>query len=261
MQIKYTVQGALILLTMGAFLLTLLSSFRKKSTATSLLWLAGFFCALASVSWRGIHTGHPPFQNLFEVFLCLAVFLYPATWLTRKTSGIDTTRSDAVLGLIFLFPAAFVFSESVRRLPPALQSPLFVPHVLSYMAGYVMLARAAVLAAPLWRKSRKSEHSAAFRAAHCAAAIGFFLITVGLILGSVWGNQAWGNYWQWDPKEMWSLATWLIYVAFFHEAARGSLARRPWILAALLTLGFIFIILTLTWINLSKLFPGMHAYA
>lgn len=254
MHLKTSLQGALILLSMGAFLITFVMSFFRKPKLTQACWFIGFLCALGSVTWRGFHTGHPPFQNLFEVFLTLAAFLYPATLLTRRTSGIDTTRFDALLGIIFLFPAAFVFDEAPRKLPAALQSPFFIPHVLSYMAGYVMLARAAVLAAPLWKRA----DATILRAAVFAAAAGFFLVTIGLVLGSMWANEAWGHYWQWDPKEMWSLATWCIYAAFFHEFARGC---RPRIAAALLTLGLLFVILTLTWINLSKLFPGMHAYA
>ncbi len=254
MHLKHTLQGALILLTMAAFLATFASSFFRRPRQTQVCWFGGFLCALGSVIWRGFHTGHPPFQNLFEVFLALAAFLYPATLLTRRSSAIDTTRFDALLGIVFLFPAAFVFGEAPRKLPAALQSPFFIPHVLSYMAGYVMLARAALIAAPMWKRA----DAAALRAATFAAAVGFFLITTGLVLGSMWANEAWGHYWQWDPKEMWSLATWCVYAAFFHEAARGI---RPRIAAALLTLGLLFVILTLTWINLSRLFPGMHAYA
>ena len=46
--------------------------------------------------------------------------------------------------------------------------------------------------------------------------VGFPLLTLGLILGSYWGKLAWGDYWGWDPKELWSLASWLVYVGYFH---------------------------------------------
>jgi len=91
-------------------------------------------------------------------------------------------------------------------------------------------------------------------------AVGFPLLTLGLILGSWWGKLAWGNYWGWDPKELWSLASWLVYLGYFHwrymfgkkHASLNSL----WAIA-----GMVAIIITLLWVNLSQLFPGLHSYA
>ena len=99
------------------------------------------------------------------------------------------------------------------------------------------------------------ECARCFDAARRSFAWGFFLISLALALGSIWGNEAWGAYWQWDPKEQWSLATWLVYAALWHVPA-----SRPWRLT-LLGVGLLAIILTVTWINLSKLFPGLHSYA
>ena len=99
------------------------------------------------------------------------------------------------------------------------------------------------------------ECARCFDAARRSFAWGFFLISLALALGSIWGNEAWGAYWQWDPKEQWSLATWLVYAALWHVPA-----SRPWRLT-LLGIGLLAIILTVTWINLSKLFPGLHSYA
>jgi ABC-type transport system involved in cytochrome c biogenesis permease subunit len=86
------------------------------------------------------------------------------------------------------------------------------------------------------------------------------LLTLGLLLGSLWGKICWGHYWQWDPKEMWSLATWFVYAAYFHDRLKHGL-RRPKALGTWLWIGLLFVVLTLTWINLSRLFSGMHTYA
>jgi ABC-type transport system involved in cytochrome c biogenesis permease subunit len=156
---------------------------------------------------------------------------------------------------------------------PALQSPFFVPHILGYMMAYTLLTRAFFLSLVASHHARVKHFNA--RAAQMAVTLsflwGFFFLTLALALGSIWGNEVWGAYWQWDPKEQWSLATWLVYVAALHfpEYHRG---RR-----LLLGLGLLFIFLTLTWSNvipncldalgmpsqwLTLLFPGgMHAYA
>ncbi len=208
------------------------------------LWLAVLPLGAAAIATRWAAVGHPPMRNLFEAFLWLSPILAAATALTRWREGVDGTRLDAALGFVVAFPLAFVFSAEEGFLPPALQSPLFVPHVLGYMIAYALMARAFAL--------EVAGHAVAARR---NVAAGFFLVTLALALGSVWGNEAWGAYWQWDPKEQWSLATWLLYAAFFH--VRDS---RPWRLA-FLGAGLAAIVLTVTWINLSKLFPGLHSYA
>lgn len=255
MLIKFTVQGLLIYVTLAAFVLAAsLLQTRRRDWGRG-FWFAGFVFALASLAFRGIHTGHAPMQNLFEFFLCMAAALWPLSRLSLRF-GRDTAFQDSILGAVILFPAAFVFSEEPRMLPPALQSPLFVPHVACYVAGYIMLARAALIALPLWKK----RDEAADRVSSQTAAIGFLLITCGLLLGALWGKICWSRYWQWDPKEMWSLATWFVYAAYFHYRLRNGLGH-PRALAALQLLGLAMIILTLTWINLSRLFPGAHTYA
>lgn len=271
MTLKLSLQGLLIYLTLFFYLATLLATFlarragppspavgRAPQATRAFLFALAFASAAASVAWRGVHTGHAPMQNLFEFFLCMAAALPPLALWNRLRHGLDTVTQDALLGIVILIPAGFVFSEEARQLPPALQSPLFVPHVAAYVTGYVLLARAALMAIPLFRRAPAPPRLDTAVAENVSA--GFLLVTLGLALGSVWGKVCWGHYWQWDPKEMWSLATWFIYAAFFHFRLRNG-SRSPRVLAALLWLGLLFIVLTLTWINLSRLFSGMHTYA
>ena len=264
MDLKLTPQGLLIYLTMAAFLVAaVLLSDKKRQALGHGFWFAGFVAALVSVAYRGVHTGHPPMQNLFEFFLCMAAALWPLSVLSKRQTGLDTCFQDALLGLIILFPAGFVFSEDVRRLPPALQSSLFVPHVGSYVAAYILLARSTLMALPMFAAKVRADPARLRQldvASRQTVAMGFVLLSLGLLIGSLWGKICWGHYWQWDPKEMWSLATWFVYCAYFHYRLRNGV-RSPRVLAALLVLGLLFIILTLTWINLSRRFPGVHNYA
>jgi len=264
MELKMTPQGLFIYLTMTAFLLAaILLRDKKRQALGHGFWFAGFVAAIVSLVYRGIHTGHPPMQNLFEFFLCMAASLWPLSLLSKKQTGLDTSFQDALLGLLILIPAGFVFCEEPRSLPPALQSPLFIPHVGSYVAAYIILARAAFMALPMFSANTLADPTRLRQldtASRQTAAMGFVLLTLGLLIGSWWGKVCWGHYWQWDPKEMWSLATWFVYAAYFHYRLKNGI-RNPHILAVLLLLGLLFIILTLTWINLSRLFSGMHNYA
>jgi len=88
-------------------------------------------------------------------------------------------------------------------------------------------------------------------------AIGFPLFTIGgLIMGAIWANSAWGKYWTWDPKETWSLITWLVYALYLHARfVAGWRGKRGAILAVV---GFIAVILTYLGVNL--ILSGLHSY-
>ena len=73
-------------------------------------------------------------------------------------------------------------------------------------------------------------------------------------------RAAWSDWWGWDPKELWSLASWLVYAVYFHVRARDR-DERVLLLDILLILGFAAIVITLTWVNLSRIFAGVHSYA
>ncbi len=88
-------------------------------------------------------------------------------------------------------------------------------------------------------------------------AIGFPIFTLGgLIFGAIWADQAWGVYWSWDPKETWSLITWLVYAFFLHaRLLRGWKGHKISIVAVI---GFIAVVFTYLGVNL--LLSGLHAY-
>ena len=84
---------------------------------------------------------------------------------------------------------------------------------------------------------------------------GFLFLTIGVITGAVWANSAWGRYWGWDPKETWSLITWLVYATLVHaKMMRGWRGRR---IAYLSIIGFAAVIFTYFGVNY---LPGLHSY-
>lgn len=259
MHLKTSVLGWLIYGALALFAAAFLAGGAAHRARGRRLFGAGFCFAGAAVALRGFSSGHIPLQNLFEVFLALGALMPVFSRLWHRTAG-ESERADALLGWLLLFPAGFVFPETPRPLPPALQSPLFAPHVLAYLAAYVLLAKAAIQALFELRSRDPEERAALDRSSYALASWGYPFLTLGLLLGAWWGKLAWGDFWHWDPKEMWALATWLIYAGYFH--ARVTLDRPPArVYPALLLAGFAAILLTLTWVNLSRLFPGLHSYA
>lgn len=261
MAIKYTIQGLLIYAAMAGYLLAFVVMLLGKRKAGHILFLAGFLVSCTAIFYRWIHVGHIPLQNLFEVFLCLGVLAYPISIFCNHVLRVGGVAADMLIGVIVLFPAGFIFSAELMQLPPALQSWLFGPHVLVYMLSYVLMTKAAVQAGLQLAGKQATENlllpeEATYRMV-CA---GFPLLTLGLVLGSIWGQNAWGDWWGWDPKELWSLASWLVYVGYFHF--RYMFGKRfPRINSLWAIVGLVVIIITLLWVNLSRLFPGLHSYA
>jgi ABC-type transport system involved in cytochrome c biogenesis permease subunit len=262
MEIKFTLQGLLVYLAIAAYFSAFVGTISRRAKIGHILYLLGFSFAVVAYAYRWIHVRHVPLQNLFEVFLCLGM-IYPVSLFSRRVLRVGGYAADMLIGAIVLFPAGFVFHAEPQQLPPALQSWLFTPHVAVYMFSYIFMAKASVQA--FWQLTGKNPERdrnllAPEQATYRLICVGFPLLTLGLILGSYWGKKAWGDYWGWDPKELWSLVSWLVYVAYFHY--RYMFGKRHARTNSLLAiLGMAAIIITLLWVNLSRLFPGLHSYA
>jgi ABC-type transport system involved in cytochrome c biogenesis permease subunit len=263
MEFKYTFLGLLIYLVITAYLFAFLATILGRKKTGQCFYLAGFIVAMIAFGYRWYDARHVPFQNLFEVFLSMGMMIYPLSVFCRRSLRVGGEVADMLIGAILLFPVGFVFGAEPRKLPPALQSWLFTPHVAVYLMSYVIMAKAAVQAFCRLRArtGNTNENLIGYEdGTYRMICFGFPLLTLGLILGSWWGKLAWSDYWGWDPKELWSLASWLVYVGYFHF--RYMFGRKhARINSGLAILGIVAIVITLLWVNLSKIFPGLHSYA
>ncbi len=277
MAIKDTLLGSMIYATMAlwaaAALLFLAAwittpkgvrrPFGLLAIAGELLFAAGSAVMVAAFVERWREVQHPPLQNMFEVFVSLGMLMWPLWAFCRWFLGARGAAINVLLGLAVLFPAGFVFHAEPQTLPPVLRSWLFVPHVATYMVAYVVLLLAAAQAIMHLGSVRDSLNRGAQyeRATYNMIRLGFPLLTLGLVLGAVWGKLAWGDYWQWDPKELWSLTSWLAYIAYLHlRSLYGERFARANSIIAIV--GGLLVIATLLWVNLGRIFGGgMHSYA
>ncbi|HEX9884080.1 MAG TPA: c-type cytochrome biogenesis protein CcsB [Desulfobaccales bacterium] len=168
----------------------------------------------------------------------------------------------AVLACLLLAYASFGGVDSrIKPLMPALKSNWLLIHVVTAFLGYAGFALAfgaAILYLLQDRRPRASLPPLAQldRLIYRATVLGFLLLTLGILTGAVWAETAWGRYWSWDPKETWSLITWLIYVTLLHaRLLKGWQGRR---IAWLAVLGFMAVLFT--YFGVSFLLTGLHSY-
>ena len=169
--------------------------------------------------------------------------------------------------------ASFQLPESLQKLSPlipALQSNWLMMHVTVMLLSYATLICGCILSITFLFITNENISPPHFAISHKkinllknldqlsfrAIGIGFPLLTIGILSGSVWANEAWGSYWSWDPKETWSFITWLIFAIYLHlRLTRNWNGLKSAILA---TIGF-FVIWT-CFLGVNFLAKGLHSY-
>lgn len=230
---------------------------------TMLTVFGALFSTLAVVLRWGA-AGHFPLTNMYEFSLVFVSFLsilhlvFERMYKVRQLGAITTSVAAAMTLYIWSLDPAM---REVNPLIPALQSNLILTFhvgaaVLSYATFTVAFGAATLFLIATrwstpWLPSPEMLDDIAFR----AITIGFPLFTINLILGSVWAHEAWGVYWQWDPKETSALFTWLVYGVYLHtRSLRGWRGTRS---AYVLLFGFAATIFTYYG---NYFFGGLHAY-
>ncbi|MEI6757084.1 MAG: cytochrome c biogenesis protein CcsA [Chlorobium sp.] len=192
----------------------------------------------------------PPLRTLGETRLWYAAliplvgFLVEYRWKIGWLKYYCMVLASFFLGINMLHPEVFD-----KTLMPALQSPWFIPHVVVYLVGYVLLAASSVTALHnVYLQVRAKKNDTGESVSHYLALLGFVFLTFGLIFGALWAKEAWGHYWTWDPKETWAFLSWLAYLGYLH-AFRYKIDRSKlqWYLA------LSFVVLLVCWFGVNYL--------
>ncbi len=273
--------------------ITLVAVFTKKSSFfTKLLTiLVNFFITLQLI-FRWSISGHFPISNLYESLYFLTWGITMGQLLLEREYKSPIIPSVAIpIELLTVAFACFVLPDELKlssNLVPALRSSWLIMHVSVVMLSYAALIIGSLLSAsvlfinknkPLQIRSSSTgvggfkmfnnyslndvfdpvefSHSEELDTlSYRSILIGFVLLTLGLISGAVWANEAWGTWWSWDPKETWAFISWLFYAAYLHmRISKGWQGRRPAILA---TTGFIVVLVCYLGVNFLGI--GLHSY-
>ena len=241
---------------------------RAAMALTVIAWVLHVTAAIL----RGLAAGRVPWANMFEFTLTataiiVGVFLAVQFWQDLRFLGAFISG----FVLIALGVATVNFYVDVVPLPPALQSAWLVIHVFVATLGTGFFALGAGLSIVQLLKERRAvgklqkakfldtlpEPEKLENMAYRLIGVGFVLWTFTRIAGATWASRAWGRYWGWDTKEVWTFIIWTIFAGYIHARAtrgwRGS--RSAW----LAIIGFSAVLFNFTIVNL--FFKGLHAYS
>lgn len=243
--------------------------------AVVLMWLAMLLHGFAVVS-RALAAHRVPWGNMYEfmstgalvvsVVYLVALFFKDLRFMGAFISGLVT---------LMLCSATIGFPTPVGHLVPALQSPWIVIHVsIAVFASALFAISFAMNVLQLMQHARmkriaagNSDNLRFMRMVPGAGAlenfayrintIGFAMWTFTLIAGAIWAEAAWGRYWGWDPKEVWTFVIWVVYAGYLHARATGGWTgpRSAW----LSIIGFLCVVFNFTIVNI--FFNGLHSYA
>ncbi|WP_460993777.1 c-type cytochrome biogenesis protein CcsB [Sinomonas soli] len=249
---------------------------RKGARVGVALSILGLLIHAAGVLSRGIAAGRVPWGNMYEfcttgAFLVVAVFL--VVLIRRDLRFLGTF----VLGLavVMMVAAAVAFYIPVGHLVPALQSYWLVIHVSIAVLSSALFTLTFSMAVLQLMQSRREAKIAAGgldtgsfmrlvpssltleALSYRINTIAFVGWTLTVMFGSIWAEKAWGRFWGWDTKEVWSFVIWVVYAAYLHaRATRGWTGVRA---AWLSIVGYLCVIFNFTVVNIY--FSGLHSYA
>ena len=258
-------------LTAGALFITGLATGRRSIGAWAFgLGATGLGVQTVAILIRTFELHAAPFTNLFGSLVFFAWAIMAVYLVMERGQRIAAIGAFACLtASACIGGSLFIPKEISQTLVPALNSPWSSVHIASCLIAYAgfVLAFGSALAYGLQERLLKAKRINSLQRhlppldmldhlAYRMVAFSFPMLTLGIITGALWAQSAWGGYWNWDPKEVWSLITWLVYAVYLHlrlmQGWRGKWANR------LLLTGFACIIITFLGVNL--LSSGLHKY-
>jgi cytochrome c-type biogenesis protein CcsB len=244
----------------------------KIATIAAITAVAGNMIGIISrwVESYQLGMGHAPLSNMYESLVFFAwsiglIYLFVERRSKNKIIGAFATPM-AFLAMAYASLSPNV-SDRIQPLIPALKSNWLIAHVITCFLGYAGFAVAFGLSLMYLAKhwdtdgtskllTRFPETDALDELTHQMVMFGFLFLTVGIITGAVWANSAWGRYWGWDNKEIWSLITWFIYAALLHARLMAGWHGKR--IAFISIIGFSAVLFTYFGVNY---LPGLHSYA
>jgi ABC-type transport system involved in cytochrome c biogenesis permease subunit len=266
---SHKVLGIVTLLYLFIFFLHVLYFAVKKQKIISLIW-ASLFAAIvlhtAGLALRWLESyklgiGHAPLSNFYESLIFYAWSISFVLVVMKKRFDFPAITLSASLIILALMGYASIspsVEKTIQPLIPALQSNWLHIHVFTCFIAYAAFALSfisSILYLFKW-KGFMPPKEALEEINYRSIVVGFPMLSAGILTGAVWAHYAWGSYWSWDPKETWSLITWIVYAIFLHARMMRGLKGKK--MAFFSILGFLCVIFTYFGVNF--ILSGLHSY-
>ena len=237
----------------------------KKDKLLKASW-AVFLAALAVhtvfLIARGIAARRIPLSNQFEFANAFAWGVALMLVILRVRLKADWLNVIAMPAALLVLTYAALQPMEIHDLMPALRSAWFGIHIGSAVLAYAafVIAGCIALRYVLAVKKGQDESDTKLRQmdylSYRLVAFGFLFLTVVILSGAIWAEQAWSAFWTWDPKEVWALITWIIYAIYLHQRLRSKKRglRMAWFLIIAVPVVFF------TFAGVNTLLPGLHSY-
>jgi ABC-type transport system involved in cytochrome c biogenesis permease subunit len=237
-----------------AVLLTILSvAFYVLGCYRKFFIYPAFLLQIAYMLYRGMLLGRLPIvgphDTLFFLSTSIALFGFPLTFKQKKSGRL----LYPVIGLsVFFLLLSLPFTPHNSPLPPVLKTMWFEAHVTLSFFSYALFGIGAVLGTVFWLTGEKQSELLQYK----TVVVGYFLFSAAMVSGGIWAYLAWGTYWLWTPKELWTVILWLFYSLYLHARLTSRWSGRP---AALLgIIGFVIVIFT--YLGVSLLMKSSHSF-
>ena len=234
----------------------------KKQSVTKIAWLlflVGAGCNTVYLVIRGVLAGRLPLSNQFEFATAFAWGLAVMLIIVQTRFRAEWIRAAAMPMAFLILSYAALQPKEITELMPALKSAWFGFHIGSAVFSYsaFVLAGCGGLRWLLLNKKGVTDQLAQIDyLCYRLVALGFLLLTVVILTGAIWAEQAWSAFWTWDPKETWALITWILYAIYLHLRLRKKLSGK--IMAWFVVIAVPVVLFTFVGVN--TLLPGLHSY-
>ncbi|MEW5814722.1 MAG: cytochrome c biogenesis protein CcsA [Spirochaetota bacterium] len=258
-----TIAFILIIVAAVVQIVFLIKKGSKLDPFSHFLLLAAAVLLFVTIIIRSVKINFVAVTNTFESLVFFSGMIALLLFIYRIQKRIKVLQfvlfGGTILPIVFLAIASSPIAPKEIQPPvPALQSYWLVLHVTCAFIGEAFFVVSFIAAIYYLATMDDEKKKTLDRIMYTTIGIGYPIFTAGaLIFGAIWAESAWGSYWSWDPKETWSLITWLTYTAYLHTRFIRKLRGK--VSAVLSIVGFLFTLFTFFGVNF--LLPGLHSYS
>lgn len=214
---------------------------------------AGLLCQLVYMGYRGLTLGRLPIVGPHDTlfFMSASTVVFALTVTARQKERLRMLLPLVGLALLFTVLSA-LYKPHNQPLPPVLKTFWFETHVALSFFSYALFGIAAVFGGLYLSWKDQSLETLQYK----AILVGYCFFSTAMIFGGIWAYLAWGTYWLWTPKELWTVILWLLYSLYLHTRLRQWWMGRPSAIIAIAG----FAVVMFTYLGVSLFMKSSHSF-